>query len=74
MAKLSSASPSSPLAAAPRSPEAAGRLGEEELNIDIGMGRATTAADKLSDVRGRISTDLDGHQLLSLRVNVALTG
>jgi hypothetical protein len=35
--------------------EAAGRPGDEELNIDIGMRRATTAADTLSDVRGRIT-------------------
>jgi hypothetical protein len=58
----------------PNITEAAGRLGDEELNIDIGMRRATTAADTPRDVRGRISADLERHQLLSLRVNVPLTG
>ena len=58
----------------PKVTEAAGRLGDEELSIDIGMGRATIAADTLSDVRGCISTDLERHRLLSLRVNVTLTG
>jgi hypothetical protein len=58
----------------PNVTQAAGRLGDEELNVDIGMRRASTAADTLSDVRGRICTDLERHQLPSLPVNVTLTG
>jgi hypothetical protein len=62
VAKLSSASPSSPLAATPRSPKPPVGSATKELNIDIGMGRATTPADTLSDVGGRISTDVERHR------------
>ncbi len=50
----------------------AGRLGDQQLNIDIAMRRATTAADTLSDVRGRVSADLERHDLPNLPVNVTL--
>jgi hypothetical protein len=58
----------------PNVTQAAGRLGDQQLNIDIGMRRATTAATTLNDVRGRISADFERHQLPSLPVNVTLTG
>jgi len=53
---------------------AAGRLGDQQLNLDIGVRRATTVADTLSDVRARVSSDLERHELPSLPVNVTLTG
>jgi hypothetical protein len=52
---------------------AAGRLGDQHLNLDIGMRRASTAADTLSDVRRRVNAELDRHQLPELPVNVTLT-
>lgn len=52
---------------------AAGRLGDQQLDVDIGIRRASTAADTLSDVRQRINTELDRHQLPDLPVNVTLT-
>lgn len=52
---------------------AAGRLGDQLLNIDIGTRRATTAAETLSDVRQRINAELDRHQLPDVPVNVTLT-
>jgi hypothetical protein len=52
---------------------ATGRLGDQQLNVAIGMRRASTAADTLSDVRRRINADLDRHQLPDLPVNVTLT-
>jgi hypothetical protein len=53
---------------------AAGRLGDRELNIDVGMRRAAIAAETLSDVHRRVSADLERHQLPGLPVNVTLTG
>jgi len=53
---------------------AAGRLGDQHLNLDIAVRRATTAAAVLTDVRARVSTDLERHELPSLPVNVTLTG
>ena len=53
---------------------AAGRLGDQHLNLDIGVRRATTAAAVLTDVRARVSADLERHELPSLPVNVTLTG
>lgn len=52
----------------------AGRLGDQELNLNIGVRRASTAAQTLNDVRARVSADLERHQLPSLPVNVTLTG
>lgn len=52
---------------------AAGRLGDRELNINVGMRRASIAADTLSDVHRRVSADLERHQLPGLPVNVTLT-
>ncbi len=53
---------------------AVGRLGDEELNVSIGLRRAGTVADTLRDVRRRIRSDLERHELTSLPVNVTLTG
>jgi hypothetical protein len=52
---------------------AAGRLGDQELNLDIGVRRPSQAADTLIDVHQRVSADLERHQLPSLAVNVTLT-
>lgn len=53
---------------------AAGRLGDNELNVDIAVRRATTAADTLTDVHKRVAAALDHHQLPDLPVNVTVTG
>jgi len=53
---------------------ASGRLGEQQLNVNIGVRRASTAAHTLGDVRTRICAELDRHQLPDLPVNVTLTG
>ncbi len=53
---------------------AVGRLGDEELNVSIALRRASTVADTLRDVRQRIRSDLERHELTSLPVNVTLTG
>ncbi len=53
---------------------AAGRLGDQELNLSIGARRASTAAETLNDVRARVRADLERHELPSLPVNVTLTG
>ncbi len=53
---------------------AAGRLGEDDLSVDIGVRRASTAADTLIDVHKRVAAALDHHQLPVLPVNVTLAG
>lgn len=52
---------------------AAGRLGDQELNVDVGMRHASIAADTLADVHRRVSAGLERHQLPGLPVNVTLT-
>jgi len=52
---------------------ASGRLGDQQLNVDIGVRGATTAAHTLGDVRTRVTAELDRHQLPDLPVNVTLT-
>jgi hypothetical protein len=52
---------------------AAGRLGDGELDLAVGLRRAVTAADTLRDVRTRVRTELDRHELPALPVNVTLT-
>lgn len=52
---------------------ASGRLGDQELNVDVGMRRASVVADTLADVHRRVSADLERHQLPGLPVNVTLT-
>lgn len=53
---------------------AAGRLGDEELTIDIATRRASLAADTLTDVQRRVRSALECHELPHLPVNVTLTG
>jgi hypothetical protein len=53
---------------------ASGRLGDNELNLEIGVRRATTAAHTLTDVHRRVAAALDHHQLPDLAVNVTLAG
>lgn len=52
---------------------AAGRLGDGELNLTVGVRRAARAAEALRDVRSRVRTELDRHELPTLPVNVTLT-
>jgi hypothetical protein len=53
---------------------ASGRLGDNELNVNIGVRRASTAADTLTDVHKRVAAALDRHQLPVFLVNVTLAG
>lgn len=53
---------------------AAGRLGDEELNVAIATSRASLAAETLTDVRQRVKSALQTHDLVDLPVNVTLTG
>ena len=53
---------------------ASGRLGDNELNVNIGVRRASTAADTLTDVHKRVAAALDHHQLPELPVNVTVAG
>ena len=53
---------------------ASGRLGDNELNVDIGVRRAGSAADTLTNVHKRVAAALDHHQLPGLPVNVTLAG
>jgi hypothetical protein len=53
---------------------ASGRLGDQQLSLEVAMRRASLAAETLADVRTRVLTDLDRHQLPDLPVNVTLTG
>ena len=52
---------------------ASGRLGDEELKLDIGLRRAGSAAATLRDVHERVRDQLQRHDLPSLPVNVTLT-
>jgi hypothetical protein len=53
---------------------ARGRLGDNELTVGIGSRRASAIAETLRDVRQRVESDLEKHELPSLPVNVTLTG
>lgn len=53
---------------------AAGRLGDEELNLNLSLRRASTAAQTLRDVHQRVRADLEHHELPTLPINVTLTG
>jgi hypothetical protein len=53
---------------------ASGRLGDQQLSLEVAMRRASVAAETLADVRTRVLADLDRHQLPDLPVNVTLTG
>ena len=53
---------------------AAGRLGDQELNVAIATSHAGAVAETLPDVRQRIRSALATHELTDLPVNVTLTG
>jgi hypothetical protein len=53
---------------------AAGRLGEEELTVNISVRRAGLAAETLAAVREKVRNALAQHELPALSVNVTLTG
>jgi hypothetical protein len=53
---------------------AAGRLGDEELAVNISIRRASLAADTLADVQEKVRSALTQHELPRLPVNVTLTG
>ncbi len=53
---------------------AVGRLGDQQLSVEVAARRAGVAAATLRDVRTRVLADLDRHQLPDLPVNVTLTG
>jgi hypothetical protein len=53
---------------------ASGRLGDEELIVNISVRRAGRAADSLTDVQERVRAALGEHDLPNLPVNVTLTG
>lgn len=57
----------------PEVASAAGRLGDGELNVSVGLRRAATAAEALRDVRARVRSELGRHDLPALPVNVTLT-
>lgn len=57
----------------PEVASAAGRLGDGELNLSVGLRRAATAADALRDIRTRVRSELARHELPGLPVNVTLT-
>jgi hypothetical protein len=58
----------------PEITSAAGRLGDRELNLDVGVRRATHAAETLTGTRERVRAALERHELPDLPVNVTLTG
>lgn len=51
-----------------------GRLGDGELNVDVGIDTAPAAAETLTDVRARVREQLGRHDLPAMPVNVTLTG
>ena len=53
---------------------AAGRLGDDELNVDVGVSDAGEATRTLAEVRRRVGEQLLRHELPPLPVNVTLTG
>jgi hypothetical protein len=58
----------------PEVTSAAGRLGDETLNVNIALRRASSAAATLGDVRQRVRAELERHELPTLPVHVTLTG
>ena len=51
-----------------------GRLGDDELNVDVGLDDAGEAVATLGDVRRRVAEGLKEHQIPPMPVNVTLTG
>lgn len=52
---------------------ASGRLGDQELTVNVGVRRATAAAAAIRDVQSRVGAALDRHELPDLPINVTLT-
>ena len=51
-----------------------GRLGDEELSVDVGLDDAGTVRAVLGEVRSRVAEELERHHLPVMPVNVTLTG
>jgi hypothetical protein len=60
--------------ASPEVTSAAGRLGDEQVDVQIHVRSARSVADTLRDVHNRTSGALREHGLPSMPVNVTLTG
>jgi hypothetical protein len=52
---------------------AAGRLGDRELTVDVGLRRASVVGEIMRDVQSRVGYALDRHELPDLPINVILT-
>jgi uncharacterized alkaline shock family protein YloU len=52
----------------------AGRLGDEELTVDLHVSRARELPDAMRDVQRRVREALERHDLPARTVNVTLTG
>jgi hypothetical protein len=53
---------------------ASGRLGDEQVDVQVHVRNASRAAETLRDVQRRIAASFEEHGLPSLPVNVTLTG
>lgn len=53
---------------------AAGRLGDEELTVDLHVSRAREVAEAMRDVQRRVREAIERHGLPAQAVNVTLTG
>jgi hypothetical protein len=51
-----------------------GRLGDGELNVDVGLDTVPGLAQTLQDVRRRVREQLEHHKIPQIPVNVTLTG
>ena len=51
-----------------------GRLGEQELSVDVGLDDAGSVREVLDEVRRRVAEELERHHLPVIPVNVTLTG
>jgi hypothetical protein len=51
-----------------------GRLGDGEMNVDVGLDDAPSLAQTLQDVRRRVREQLEHHEIPPMPVNVTLTG
>ena len=53
---------------------AAGRLGDDELTVNVHVSRAREVAEAMRDVQRRVREALERHELPAQTVNVTLTG
>ena len=51
-----------------------GRLGEDELSVDVGLDDAGSVREVLGEVRREVAEELERHHLPAMPVNVTLTG